>query len=141
MNRNHALLCALMLSLSGHAFAASILKSEADSERVVYLVRKRNPEEPKPQFKNFAQKYGLSVATGSAFGALNGYGCSKFETYMFGNNALLLEKFLCFMLFNSISSGALKIVSEGFDEYHIKYHEGALYSSQWLASWIAYLIV
>ncbi len=137
MHRNQALLCAFMLSIASSSFAVIRLEQLQNVDPNQYEVQLV----PKPQYKPFMEKYGVSIGTGTAVGLLSGYGCSKFENYMFGHKAPLIDKILCFVIFNGISSGALKIASEGFDEFHIQYHEKALYSSQWLASWIAYLMV
>jgi hypothetical protein len=137
MHRNQMLLCALMLTISSSLFAVIRIEQLPTIDPNQYEVQLV----PKPQYKPFLEKYGISMGTGTAVGLLSGYGCAKFENYMFGRKAPLIDKILCFIVFNGISSGALKIASEGFDEYHIQYHEKALYSSQWLASWIAYLMV
>lgn len=94
-----------------------------------------------PEYGTFLTKYGFSVATGSGVGALAGIGCAKFEEKIFGPRASIFSKCIGFIIFNSISSSALKIASEGFDEHNITYNERALYSSQWLTSWIAYLMM
>ena len=103
--------------------------------QILYVVEKNK----QPEYKPFINKYGLSLATGASIGALSGWGCSAFETKMFGQNAGIPCKLLCFLIFNSITISGLNIITEGFDEKNIEYDKKALYSSQWLINWIAYL--